>query len=548
MADSETYKAALSPLPAQITRWHLHGAGLDALQSVTVPLPDHGPDEMLVRFDACGICFSDVKIVNLGPDHPRLQGRDMGRNPVVMGHEVSLTVAGVGGHLQGKFQVGQRFVVQPDVYYEGRGLTFGYQLPGGMAQYGVITRGVLEGDQGCHLLPVAQATGYAEAALTELWACVVAAYEYSNNRDGLLDNGKTLIVNVNTSLYGDEVRGLYPPGHQPADVVTVDNIPDTDFQMLRAAETNDRGFDDIVVYGTPTAEDLGRILTCLASQGILNFVQDRPMTGRVPVDVGRVHYEQQLFVGTSNPTRAADAYSSNTRTDLLPGGAAWFVGAGGPLGQMHVQRAVMLDTPPRAIVVSDLSGDRLARLQSRFGALMAEKGIVLHLVNPGEGGDPSRFGPFDDIVCLAPDASAIEESIPHLAIGGVYNLFAGIAKGTMAHLELGTVLAKNQRLVGSSGSSLAALRRTLEMVEARRLDTNASVAAIGGLGSFRDGLAAVQEGRFPGKVVIFPQLADLPLLSLDELKTSLPQVYAKLQDGRGWTVAAEQELLREPLG
>ncbi len=547
MADLETYKAAQSPLPDQITRWHLHGAGLDTLRFATLPLPAYGPDELLVRHDACGICFSDIKIINLGPDHPRLQGRDMHHEPVVMGHEVALTVVGVGADVQDKFHIGQRFIIQADVYYQGANVAYGYQLPGGMAQYGVITREVLEGDEGCYLLPIAEETGYAEAALVEPWACVVAAYEYPNYRDGILDNGKTLIVNVNTSLYGDEVRGLYPPGHQPADVVTIDNIPDTDFDTLRAQETGGRGFDDIVVYGTPSADDLGRILTCLANKGVLNLIQDRPLTGTVPTDVGRIHYEQHLLIGTDDPAKAEEAYTSNTRPELLPGGAAWFVGAGGPMGQMHVQRAIMLDTPPKTIVVTDVSDDRLGRIQTRFGKIMDAKGITLHLVNPKEGGDPSRFGPYDDIVSMVPVASVIEESIPLLAPGGVYNIFAGLGKGTMAQLEIGTILAKNQRIVGTSGSSIADLRHTLQLVETDALSTNASLAAIGGLGAFRDGLAAVKEGRFPGKTVIFPLIADLPLMSIDDIKTHLPEVYAKMQDGLFWTVAAEQELLREKL-
>jgi hypothetical protein len=58
-------------------------------------------------------------------------------------------------------------------------------------------------------------------------------------------------------------------------------------------------------------------------------------------------------------------------------------------------------------------------------------------------------------------------------------------------------------------------------------------------------LAAVAEGRFPGKVVIFPNLSKpLPLTPLPELKERLPSVYAKLGEGESWTVEAEEELLR----
>ena len=77
-----------------------------------------------------------------------------------------------------------------------------------------------------------------------------------------------------------------------------------------------------------------------------------------------------------------------------------------------------------------------------------------------------------------------------------------------------------------------------------RLSTNSSLAAIGGLNAFRDGLWAVKAGQFPGKTVIFPQIEDMPLMSLDDLKEAIPTVYGKLEDGKFWTKDAEEELLR----
>ncbi len=542
----EEYKAAAGPLPETIKRWHLHGAGLESLREVTIDLPSYGPDELLVRHDACGICFSDIKIINLGPQHPRLQGRDMDARPIVMGHEVALTVARVGESLTGQFHIGQRFIVQADVYYKGANPAYGYQLDGGMAQYGVVTKEVLQGDEGCYLLPLADTTGYVEAALVEPWACVVAAYEYPY-RDGLADGGRLLVVQVNPALKSD-VAALSASGHQPGAIVTVDDVAGTDFAHLRKEETGGHGFDDIVIYGTPDPEDLTRIMGCLGPRGVLNLVRDQPLLGTVPVDIGRVHYEQHLFIAADDPTQVGDAYARNTRRDLLPGGKVWLAGAGGPMGQMHLQRAVMLDAPPALVVVSDRHDDRLERIRERFGGLMQERGIELVLLNARAGGDPAAYGPFDDILSMVPSVELVAQSIPHLAENGVYNIFAGVAKGVTADLDLGTILAKNQRLIGTSGSSIADLRHTLGLVESGDLSTNASLAAIGGLGAFRDGLAAVKSGKFPGKTVIFPHITDLPLLSVEDLKTQMPNVYAKLQDGTFWTRAAEDALLREKLG
>jgi hypothetical protein len=84
----------------------------------------------------------------------------------------------------------------------------------------------------------------------------------------------------------------------------------------------------------------------------------------------------------------------------------------------------------------------------------------------------------------------------------------------------------------------------LHQAESGELSPNRSVAAVGSLSAARDGLQAVKDTSFPGKVVIFPNIKEMPLTSLPELKDRLPSVYARLKDGREWTVEAEEEFLR----
>ncbi|MBA3870524.1 MAG: alcohol dehydrogenase, partial [Anaerolineae bacterium] len=59
----------------------------------------------------------------------------------------------------------------------------------------------------------------------------------------------------------------------------------------------------------------------------------------------------------------------------------------------------------------------------------------------------------------------------------------------------------------------------------------------------RDGLQALQDAVFPGKVVIFPHIKEFPLTALSDLKDKLPTVYAKLENGL-WNSEAEKEFLR----
>ena len=61
--------------------WELTGAGLENLALVERPVPQPGPGELLVRIDACGICFSDIKILNLGGNHPASSVATFRRTP-----------------------------------------------------------------------------------------------------------------------------------------------------------------------------------------------------------------------------------------------------------------------------------------------------------------------------------------------------------------------------------------------------------------------------------------------------------------------------------
>ena len=66
------YRRVEAPPPSRNQLWPLYGAGLGSLgddaQPIEVPMPKYGPDELLVRHDATGLCFSDIKVIRLGPD------------------------------------------------------------------------------------------------------------------------------------------------------------------------------------------------------------------------------------------------------------------------------------------------------------------------------------------------------------------------------------------------------------------------------------------------------------------------------------------------
>src|SRR5262249_6450514 len=107
--------------------------------------------------------------------------------------EVSLTVVRDGQNLRGQYQVGDRFIVQADIYARGVNYAYGYMIQGGMTQYSVIDQRILAGDDGKYLISVKPESGYAERALDERWACVSAAYRLQY-RTQLKPGGRTWLI------------------------------------------------------------------------------------------------------------------------------------------------------------------------------------------------------------------------------------------------------------------------------------------------------------------------------------------------------------------
>ncbi|MHB0911913.1 MAG: alcohol dehydrogenase catalytic domain-containing protein [Armatimonadota bacterium] len=530
------YKGVDYSLPKNRWVWHLYGAGVESFgkdgKPEQVSIPAHGADELLVRIDAIGICFSDIKVINQGNKHPRVVGRDLTVDPVTLGHEAAVTVVGVGENLKNKFKIGERFIVQADVFFGGKSMAFGYAIPGAQAQYQIIPHEMIEGDEGCYLLPMKDETGYAEAALAEPWACVVASYRI-DRRHGMKEGGSLLVI-------GDGDLGMQTPSAKVTKVASLDDLAEEGL------------FDDIVIFGSD-ADTIERASELLAHGGVMNILAAEQMSRPVKIDVGKIHYQNHAYLGTTSG-KVSDGYAPvRMPSELKRGGSAWFIGGGGPMGQMHVQRAIEMPNGPKKVLATDIDTARLQSVKDRFVTIAKERGIEIEVVNPVEMSKEAFAAllmeftggaGFDDIVVLAPVAVLIEQAIPYLGKEGLMNIFAGVPIGTIAQMDLTPAYTRQVRFVGSSGSKITDLKDTLDAAESGALSTNTSVAAIGGMEASWDGMVAVKEGKFPGRVVIYPHIHGLPLTAVSELDKVLPEVYAKLTNGLFWNREAEEELLK----
>ena len=118
------FAAGKTPLPSPNLAWNTYGTGIESIGVDGAPepveIPSPAADQLLIRVDAVGLCFSDVKLIKQGGDHPKLYGRDLKVEPTRLGHEVSVTVIEVGSDLADTYTAGQRLAIQPDIYVDGR--------------------------------------------------------------------------------------------------------------------------------------------------------------------------------------------------------------------------------------------------------------------------------------------------------------------------------------------------------------------------------------------------------------------------------------------
>ncbi len=131
------------------------------LRNAELPVPSPGPNQILIRVAACGVCRTDLHILDGELTQPKL--------PLVLGHEIVGRVEALGDGVDG-FAVGMRVGV-PWLGYTDGTCSFcregaenlcdhprftGYQIDGGYAQYTVA--------DARYVFPIPDGYGDAEAA------------------------------------------------------------------------------------------------------------------------------------------------------------------------------------------------------------------------------------------------------------------------------------------------------------------------------------------------------------------------------------------------
>ena len=525
-----------------------------------VPVP--GRHQVLCRVEAVGLCFSDLKLLKQFSSHVRksevVSGIDLdilkeissyvpGEAATVPGHEAVVRIEAVGPGVE-DFTCGQRFLVQTDYRWVRTATSngaLGYNFEGALAEFVLMDKRIITSPEGeSMLLAASEELSGSAVALVEPWACVEDAY-VSTERTTLKAGGQMLLVS-DVPLSGDEIVYLCAKYGAPAKITQIAVTPQAVgklqvpvVEVSEISKLEDAAFDDVIYFGS-NPETVEALFAKVALNGLFNIALCGGRFGQdVVTMVGRVHYGGIRIIGTTGSDPAESMETIPETDEIRLGDKINVIGAGGPMGMMHVIRNICQGVEGVSVFASDLDDGRLAAL-TKIAAPLAEKnGVEYRPYNPTKQETEDAF---DYAAIMAPIPALVAASVQGAAERGLINIFAGIPATVSGEIDLDAYIEKKLYFIGTSGSTLDDMKQMLAKAESGRLDTNVSVAAVAGFEGATEGIRAVESRSIAGKIIVYPACRDLGLVPLEEMAEKMPQVAKCLNDGL-WTRQAEQELL-----
>ncbi|MHC4309987.1 MAG: alcohol dehydrogenase catalytic domain-containing protein [Planctomycetota bacterium] len=519
-----------------------------------------GPHQILCKVEVVGLCFSDLKLLKQFSSHVRksglvagidpeilkeIPGYVPGEAPTVPGHETVVRIEAVGPGVE-DFKGGDRFLVQTDYRWlrtASSNGAFGYNFEGALQEYVLMDERIITSPDGeSMLIPVSEELSASAIALVEPWACVEDAF-VSGERTNLKTDGQLLVV-ADEKVNKDAFENLFGRYGKPAQITWISKTPPVELDVPVKTVTNvselaDVGYDDVIYFGSD-ASTIEALFAKVAIGGLLNIVLCGGKFGRdVVTAVGRIHYGGIRIAGTTGSNPAESMIVIPETDEIRAGDKINVIGAGGPMGAMHVIRNICQGVEGVSVFAGDVDDTRLDTL-TKIAVPLAQKNAVEY--KPYNPTKDEITEAFDYTVLMAPLPKLVAASVQSAAQRGLINIFAGIPATVSGEIDLDTYIEKQLYFIGTSGSTLDDMKRMLEKAESGRLDTNVSVAAITGLEGATEGIRAVETRSIAGKIVVYPACRDMGLVTLEELSDKMPEVAACLNNGL-WTKQAEDKLL-----
>jgi L-sorbose 1-phosphate reductase len=301
-------------------------------------LPPITDDEILAKVMCDSLCMSSYKAATQGTDHKRIPD-NIAEKPIIIGHEFAGIIVEVGANWQHKFKPGQKYSIQPAIYYEDGPVGIlsapGYSYPyiGGDATYVIIPNDVLLQD----CLLVYDGPGFYPASLAEPLSCVIGAMHANYHttpgsyihKMEIVDGG-TMAIQAGVGPMGlaainyvinredrkpslcvvtdidqtrlDRAAEIYPVELAKSRGIELVYLNTSDLdnpvQTLRKM-TGGYGFDDVFVFA-PVSSVIEQGDALLAFDGCLNFFAG-PSNPELSAKLNfyNVHYSYTHIAGTS---------------------------------------------------------------------------------------------------------------------------------------------------------------------------------------------------------------------------------------------------------
>lgn len=216
------------------------------------PMPKVGPQQVLLRVRACGVCGTDVHI------HAGAQGATECEPPVILGHEFAGEVVEVGSEVT-RIKVGDHVTVNPNIACEAcdqcrRGnvhfcdtmTATGVNHDGGFAEYCVVL------EKQAHVIP--KDVPFEEAAMCEPVACCLHGIDLSQIKCGdtvmIIGGGTIGMIMLQLAQMSGAVRCVMLDVNENRFELAKKLCAELTLNPVKddvAAELKKHGFDDIRV-------------------------------------------------------------------------------------------------------------------------------------------------------------------------------------------------------------------------------------------------------------------------------------------------------------
>ena len=276
-----------------------------------MPVPKIGPDEILIRIKACGICGSDV-----------IEWYRRKKAPLVLGHEIAGVIEEAGKKVSG-YRRGDRVAVAHHVpcnkcYYCLRGhhtvcdtLRTTNLDPGGFSE--LVRVPAINVDRGLFGIP--EDISFEEASLTEPVACVLRALSMARFSPG--DNVLVIGSGITGLLFVHITRMLGAGLIMASDVVPyriqaakrfgadVSACAGSDI-AAKLRQANKGRLADLVIVSTGAREAQIQALECVARGGTVMLFAPTVAGVSIPVSINNLFFKNDITLTTSYAGSPAD--------------------------------------------------------------------------------------------------------------------------------------------------------------------------------------------------------------------------------------------------